>query len=397
MRIMVLSPFPVGPSSLGGMLRLFRWTKHLLLNGHKVDLVYFIRPDESMAIDDEELRSLGCKVYSIKMKKRHLLEKIYDRLQIMPIAVTFYNKQYARDVIDKILNESDFDLIHLEFGYLSPYIKSISKRNLRTILVEEDLFFMSKGGLSEHSSWLRKVVDNLEIKKLRNYQKSILDWFDKIYTVSHEEKEWLMPYSSQEKLSVFPNTVNVSDFISEDISNESKTVLFLGNYGHHTNVEGVKWFIDNVWTTIVSEVPNVKLVLAGANPNKYINSLSAHSNISVTGYIDNIGDVFNYSSVFIVPIISSSGMRGKVLEAMASKKAIVSTSRGLAGIEATDGIDLLIADDPKMFADCTIDLLKNRDKRIKLSSNSHRLVKSTYDDSTVFPKMEKEYEALSKS
>lgn len=90
----------------------------------------------------------------------------------------------------------------------------------------------------------------------------------------------------------------------------------------------------------------------------------------------------------VVPLRVCGGTRSKILEAMALSTPVVSTGKGVEGLEVTPGEDILIADEPTVFADAVLRLLGDEALRAKLAANGRRLVERHYSWETCAQKLE---------
>jgi glycosyltransferase involved in cell wall biosynthesis len=127
-------------------------------------------------------------------------------------------------------------------------------------------------------------------------------------------------------------------------------VTFVGSFNWPSNLEGVEWFISRIWKRVIEANAELKLTLVGRKPPSGLIRRAAQSrSIEVKGFVKNIDPLLRETAVFIVPLLSGSGIRVKILDAWRWGLPVVSTSVGAEGLEYTDGEDLLIADTPDKF------------------------------------------------
>jgi glycosyltransferase involved in cell wall biosynthesis len=141
--------------------------------------------------------------------------------------------------------------------------------------------------------------------------------------------------------------------------------VFLGGYRHTPNVDAVKFFVEDVFPLIQAEIPEVRFIIAGANPTDEVLALASES-VIVTGLVDDLRDVFDTSRVLACPLRVGAGVKGKVSTAMSYGLPVVSTTCGAEGMDLVDGEEVLIADDPAAFARACLRLYRDRNlwKRI---------------------------------
>lgn len=165
-------------------------------------------------------------------------------------------------------------------------------------------------------------------------------------------------------------------------------IMFCGSLGSIPNAEGLGWFCDEIWPSVLKIFPDLKLLVVGSGelPEKY-NHIKQAAGISFTGTVDDVKFWYNKAAISIVPLLTGSGTRLKILEAMGLGVPVISTSLGAEGINYTDGKDILIADSAEVFASKLIQLLKSKNDRMNLQLQAIALVKAKYDWDLIGKKM----------
>lgn len=165
-------------------------------------------------------------------------------------------------------------------------------------------------------------------------------------------------------------------------------IMFCGSLWSIPNAEGLAWFCDEIWPAVLKIFPELKLLVVGSGelPQKY-NHIKQTVGISFTGTVDDVKIWYNKAAISIVPLLTGSGTRLKILEAMGLGVPVISTRRGAEGINYTDGKDILIADSTEEFASKLIQLLKSKNDRMNLQLQAIALVKAKYDWDLIGKKM----------
>ena len=158
---------------------------------------------------------------------------------------------------------------------------------------------------------------------------------------------------------------------------EPNSLVWIGGFNNYPNYEAMRFFLAEVYPTVKRERENVRLYLVGAGAERLEALVGGDSSIVITGFVDNPVPFMQRASVFIAPILSGSGTKLKVLEAMAAGKAIVSTSIGVEGIAGRDGNHYLVADRPELFARRILDLLEHPALGEQLGTPRGRSLKSS--------------------
>jgi glycosyltransferase involved in cell wall biosynthesis len=159
---------------------------------------------------------------------------------------------------------------------------------------------------------------------------------------------------------------------------ESHCLVFSGNLAYHPNVEAVRWFHKTVWPRILARIPDLTWRLVGRNPHAVEAIIKGDRSVHVTGAVDDSLEEIRQAKLCVVPIISGSGTRFKILEAWAAGRAVVSTALGAEGLDARPGKHLLIANSPAAFSGTVLAALESLELRRTLGSAGRALYEQNY-------------------
>jgi glycosyltransferase involved in cell wall biosynthesis len=201
---------------------------------------------------------------------------------------------------------------------------------------------------------------------------------DAVFVTSLRDKEILDHDVPDIPKYVVPNGVDMSYFTPSQTTPEPYTLVFTGMMAYVPNYDGMLYFLDEILPRIHRRMPGVRLYIVGNRPPPDLLK-RASDRVVVTGYVDDVRPFIHKASVYVVPLRMGSGTRLKILEAMAMKTPIVTTSIGCEGIDVQDGVSVRIEDEPEGFADAVVDLLGNAALRETLIRNGYELVSSRYD------------------
>ena len=159
-------------------------------------------------------------------------------------------------------------------------------------------------------------------------------------------------------------------------------VFHLGSMDWIPNQEAMRWFLDEIWPLVVKQIPAAKFHLAG---KKIPDSFSQYSspNVVIDGEVANAISYMQQHHIMVVPLLSGSGIRIKILEGMALGKPIVATPRASAGIHYNDGKNILIGSQPADVAQHILQLLQQAPLRQQLGQNARQLIEQQYDNRVV--------------
>ncbi len=275
------------------------------------------------------------------------------------------------------------DVVHVESPFLAEYLPLIRsvRPEARTVLrmnnVEAQIWQRLAGGTAPGP---RKWYLQSLARRIAAYERTAWPLFDAILPVTREDAGALGPY-------VAPDGIRVVPFCIDTAAIRPKPLVLRPDAYHLAamdwlpNVEAVDWFVGAVWPRLQAVVPELHVHLAGRHMPQRLIDQSA-GNLHISGAVDDAEAFAGDKPFLIVPLRSGGGIRVKILEAMAAGKAVISTSVGLQGIEASPGVDCSVADSPEGFALAFEYFLRSPGCVEKMIRNARRLVETTYDRRT---------------
>ena len=286
-------------------------------------------------------------------------------------------------VLQETLKEGQFDIIQLEGLYLAPYLDTIRAHSKARVAMRAHNI--------EHEIWARTVAQKkgprkiylrLLANRIRKMEFRFLNRYDAVLPITARDGEMLKQMGCRLPMHVVPTGIEANELIPDHSSMEFPSVFHIGALDWMPNQEGLFWFMDNVWPAVLEKNPGLKFYLAGRNAPPSFQSLP-YKNIVFLGEVDDAYQFMRSKAVMIVPVLSGSGMRIKIIEGMALEKAIVTTSIGTEGITTTHGKDILVADDPAAFARGVCELVASRDHCVEIGKNARKFVISHYDNEII--------------
>ena len=165
-------------------------------------------------------------------------------------------------------------------------------------------------------------------------------------------------------------------------------LMYVGFLGWEANVTGLLWFISEVWPLLLEQQPELRFDIVGKNPDpRLVSAVEPHGGIRLTGFVADLQTIYANSRVSVAPLLFGSGMKVKVLDAMARGIPTVTTQVGAEGIDAQPGTHLMVADQPKNMAAAIFSLLHDRDLWQQLQANSQSLIRESYTWRRLFDTM----------
>jgi polysaccharide biosynthesis protein PslH len=206
------------------------------------------------------------------------------------------------------------------------------------------------------------------------YRRLESEWipkFDLVLTASEEDRGRI----GHSNITVYPNALPLMEVPQVA---EENCIVFSGNLEYHPNIEAVRWFASDIWPRLREKNKDLTWNLVGRNPEAIRALVKNDSRVKVTGPVDNAVAAIAAARVVVVPLLSGSGTRFKILEAWAAQRAVVSTSIGAEGLGACDGEQLLIANDASIFVGAVQELLDDRARGRKIGTAGRALYLEHY-------------------
>lgn len=210
-------------------------------------------------------------------------------------------------------------------------------------------------------------------------ERQVCGQFDVNVMTSELDADRLRALVPNARTTAVPNGVDVDFFKPSTAPNEiDGRVVFLGPTYMFPNRDGVEFFLDSIWPTVVEQVPNASFHLLGKNSEADKMVFERRPGVSCQGYVPDIRPHFASAQCSVVPLRVGGGTRLKILDAWSMGKAIVSTSIGCEGLETVDGRNILIRDDAKGFADAVVQILRDAELRNRLGQEGRITVENHY-------------------
>ena len=292
-------------------------------------------------------------------------------------AQRFISKPF-KTALENCLAEHDFDIVQLEGPYLLYYIPSIkgkAKIALRAHNLEHCIW---KRLAERESNPLRRFYLKKLARRIRELEIKILSEIDLLVPISDADSMGFDQLGHALPVMVIPTGIDITNYPVNE--NEGRILLFfIGALDWGPNQEGLDWFFREIWPEIRYRWPGLALHLAGRNPAYYFNGRNLPDNVRLEGEVEDAIEFFHHHTVMIVPLLTGSGIRIKILEAMAMGKTVISTTIGAGGLGAMHGEHLFLADTPAEYIRILENLQTRKDPIQKTGMKARQFVKENFD------------------
>ena len=374
-KILQITHKPAYPSIDGGCLEMAKMAQFYQKN-QEFELHIFTLFTHKHPFNQEEFVKAGIPANNITATKTNTKPKFWKGLATVLAGKSYNLSRFSsKDILNKlseVLANTQFDLIQCESIYSGQFVEHIKNNsNAKIILNTPNVEFEIWNQYSHTSIFPKKQLFGQLSKLLKKEEIEIWNKMDALFCISKEVKSEIFNYCKVPS-KIIPFFVEITEKPILKKKNASLSFFHIGAMDWKPNKEGVAWFLKNVWQHTTHFSP---LHLAGKGmklPLKKNESIVEH------GFVENAKKFILDHDVMVVPLFKGSGMRIKIIEAMALGKCVISSSLGAEGIAYKKNQSILIADTAQEFITHINTLQQSPDKAEQIGNNAYELIKEKY-------------------
>lgn len=396
MNILMITPYLPYPPESGGQTRSYHLLKRLVQHHNITLFCYYRREDEKRNVTS--LQKLGIKVIVVKRRSAfhpiHFILGLFTHLPFLLIST--YLSLGLRSAVTNELKEGNYDLIHCETFYVLP---NVPPTQLPLVLVEQTVeYYVYQHFVSKLRPFFIRFFFGWELAKLLQWEKRSWQKAARILTVSPEDKEAIEVLDPRQKgkIAVVPNGTETATFAHKGAQKKyhlnKPTFCYVGNFKWLQNKEALDYLITTMYPVLRGAFPGCRLIVAGKHIPKeyYTNDASIEF---MESFVD-IRTVYAKADVLLAPIFGPGGTRLKILEAMASRTLVVTTSVGAMGLDLTDKKEVLMFNDVYELTDKLKEVLSDRKRFVSIIEEAYEKVKQEFDWDSIVKKLEENYQKV---
>jgi glycosyltransferase involved in cell wall biosynthesis len=373
-------------------MRVYHLLKHMVRD-HEVTILFYGSPAEQRAVQEDFGRTL-CDFRVLPPPsgvngRRKRLAQLYAVLRGRSASYSATYTQEMRKEIMRLVEDRKFDLVQVAFHGDLPALAGGPVRIFDAQNIDYDSV---RRMMRAARSPIRRFFYSREFKALSLEEIEQFRRYDAVLVTSNRDRTLLDSTVPEIPKYVIPNGVDATYFQPGNGARDASALVFTGAFSYFPNVDGMEYFLEKIFPIVRQNIPNIKVYVVGSNPPKNLQNLSSE-NVIVTGYVEDVRPYVDRAAVYVVPLRMGGGTRLKVLEALAMKKPVVSTTIGCEGIEVSDGESLLIADEPEDFAAAVIRLLRDRTYGEQLAHRGYDLIRARYEWSVIGDRLREMHKA----
>jgi glycosyltransferase involved in cell wall biosynthesis len=348
----------------------------ILASRHKVSLISFVEQDaERHCLGD--LAALGIDVKTVLRRA----EPAHHLWIPKPREHDEFASAEFRGLVREALSAQHFEVVQAEFFQMAQHLPS-NLAALRVLTEHEIVFANYRSAFRDETRFWRKFIRGYEWLVQLNYEARVCRAFHRIACMTDEDRTALGRFVAPSRLRTVPIGVDSSYFDPEQVpAHESpRRMLFVGNYRHPPNCDAVHFFVRDVLPRILQQVPDAEFWIAGSNAHLLNQRIVGGADgVRVVGYVSDVRSCYRSAALFVAPILSGTGMRVKLLEALSMGMAGVATPLAAQGFRFTHGAVMRTATTAEAFSEEVVTLLRNPELRSNLGAAARQMIKEQYD------------------
>ncbi len=303
------------------------------------------------------------------------------------------------DCIDKLINIHNYDVIHADHTCMGPIALHFQNKynipfGLRLHNVEYKIW---QRYIDEIKNPIKKLYIANQAKLLKNKEAELISQANVNFAITENDRQGALQIAPRANIITASAGVDLAVWQPSDFKQRNPNHLVLAttfNWVH--NVNALRWFLENILPALFEKNPQTKMFIIGKNPPEWIEN--SHSIGAVPlGYLSDIKPVIQKCGIYVAPLFVGSGIRIKILEAMAMELPVVATSISAEGINATENEGLFIENSKDGYVDTILKLMNNNDLRINSGKSARNFIQQNFNWSTNVQKMLHAYSQIIKN
>ena len=376
-------------SIVTGLLNAGHQVKILAVNSKKYNVTMEDIPEDYREKTGIELIDVDLRVKPFQAFKNLFTNKSYH-------VERFISKDFTNRLIE-VLKEDIYDVVQLETLFMTPYVDTIRKYTKAMIVL--------RAHNVEHLIWeriakgtrffLKRMYIKHLARTLKNYELTAIDKVDGIAAITRKDAAYFRKYCATNTIDI-PYGVYPEEFQPNYEIDGKPTFYHIGSMNWMPNEEGIRWFIDECLEAVVAKTPDFVIHLAGRHTPEWLSELK-NEHVDVVGEVQDAKEFVANHDVAIVPLLSGSGIRIKIIESMALGKTVITTMVGAEGILYDEDVNVIIAENKAKMAEAIRSINENPASAVEIGKAARKLVEEVYDNRKITERLLMFYDQIKPS
>jgi polysaccharide biosynthesis protein PslH len=365
-KILWVKPGKLLPLDTGGKLRTYNILRHLSSTHDVTYLSYYEGPRDRTYETDVIQKLPGTIPVHTDGADVSGFGRYFDYLRRLPSPIPYSVSRFTRPQVRQMLadwiSQGNFDVAVCDFlasaANFPPNLATptaLFQHNVESQLWSRRARFEAK--------WFDRLIAKIEAAKMKRYEPAQVRRFHHVLAVSEQDRHAIARMVDPARISMIPTGVDLAKYRYDPQARPAAPlVVFTGSMDWGPNIDGVEYFCKEIWPRVLQQAPQARFRIVGRDPHARVRKLASAS-VEVTGTVASIVGHLSEARVLVVPLRIGGGTRIKIYEGMAMGKATVSTPLGAEGLDVHHGHDILLAEDPRRFAEHVVRLLCDEETR----------------------------------
>lgn len=367
----------------GGPMRNFNLIKYLSKDQFSVTL-FTIMDKKTMNILPEIKNELNIPIYYVTNKKLNFIKSVY--VALLKRAVPFmeeYKQSQLKNIILESIKKQRPNIVQISqlkaYYAIKDIIPFLKANNIKVILDAHNVEQIEFRDSINIFNFIKQTIGKWIFPNYITIENNAIKSVDHVFTCSNIDKAFFSDIVDSKKITVIPNGIDIS-FFRPNIQISKNSLLFMGGANYPPNEEALRYYFFDIHPLVIEKVPDLKIFILCGTPPQWIKNIAKNDpSIIIPGFVNDVRKYLNRTKICIAPIKSGSGTRLKILEYMAMRKPVVSTSKGAEGLDIKHNKNILLADNPIDFTNNIILLLNSQQKADSIGQNARKLIEEKYD------------------
>jgi polysaccharide biosynthesis protein PslH len=305
-----------------------------------------------------------------------------DLLRPLPASVCNGIPPEAHALVQRLLTGQQFDVVVFDFVHASVLMPAGLQVPSVCFTHNVETEILARHAQQAGSAALRCVWRS-QAAKMRRFERAALARYTRVIAVSERDVKLFAEQAGIAGVRAIPTAVDLDFFAWQPpaplTDPQAPALVFTGSMDWAANLDGIRWFLAEVWPRVRARMPGATLQIVGRSPPPaLLRQVQALPGVECTGFVDDVRPRVRAAQVFVIPLRVGGGTRIKVFEAMAMGCPVVSTTLGIEGLDVQDGVHCLRRDSAEAFADGVAALADDAALRERMSHQARQLVESRF-------------------
>lgn len=287
-----------------------------------------------------------------------------------PITLPYYRSSKMSDWVNKTIADHNIKKAFIYSGCMAQYVLTPETEHLYKVMQFADIDSDKWRQYANASNGIMSKIYMREYYTLADYEKYVAEQFSVSCFISDTEASLfreLVDEGIQVKVKTLSNGIDSDYFSPTEQSSlgepfsikDDNYIVFTGAMDYRPNIETVIWFSQQIWPNVVARCPKSKFYIVGSSPPKAVLELEKTQGIVVTGRVDDVRPYLSNAKAAVAPMLMARGIQNKILEAMAMELPVMTSQRGVEGLENCPLDNLYVTDSEQEMIDWVCEKLNN--------------------------------------